>query len=105
MNIETIDKEKLIEFALRSNPNLLNEFEIYNMKPEDLIGKTVWSNRAGFSCGGEGGTEMRVDSFDPVNKYISFKPTPNSEYLGATGWSCHIDELYYKIRLTEKRKN
>lgn len=93
MDAKTI---KLLDFARELNPRLDEMYEIYT-NPMGLIGKTVYANRSGFSCGGEGGTEMIVESI--VGNNVRFLSTANNPTKDS--WGTELDILHLSIRLNK----
>ena len=92
-------KNTFEQFIDENYPNLRNYHKIDEMTDEELLGKIVYSNRSGFSCGNEGGTEMLIDSIN--SRQVHFSPTEDSKHLTSTGWICDRDKLFQSIRLTK----
>ena len=96
-----MNKLSIIEFAKTFVPKLEEKYAIY-LEPEKLIGKTVFSDRAGFACNSDGGTEMILESIE--NGWVSFKsPNLTPHKNGGSGWGVFLKELHTAIRLTKEK--
>jgi hypothetical protein len=86
------------EFATSIIPNFKERWEIYNMTPEELIGKTVISITYGFSSGP--GQIMVVEKI--VDNDIHLKSCDKSKILNHIdhlGWGCKFSERHNKFIL------
>ena len=88
----------ILEFAKQLNPRLEEMYEIFS-NPQALLGKTVYANRAGFSCGSEGGTKMILKSID--GDLINFVPSPESTRHSGSSWGSTLKNLHFDVRLSK----
>jgi hypothetical protein len=89
------------DFCLKQYPGLAEMYKIATTPNESLIGMKVYSNRSGFSCTSDGGTEMIIDRIE--NGWVHFSPTEESKHLSEKGWMAPLTDLPKDIRLTKKR--
>jgi len=101
------DKLTLEQFAEQIVPDFEGRWEMYNMTPEELIGKTVVSIRSGFSSM-DGGQIMKVESMREFNGNIQIHLEPTLDSLiyddereTHLGWSCDWDDRYNSFVIYE----
>jgi hypothetical protein len=86
----------ILDFAITLVPDLMEKWELYNMTPEELIGKKVVTIRSGFSGGP--GRICVISEADEEN--ITFSPCVESMVeAGHLGWGCKYSERHNTFKL------
>lgn len=89
------------EFATSIIPNFNERWEVYNSKPEDLIGRKVISITSGFSTTGGGQIMIIDDANEHQIHFISCEESRNVDERHL-GWGCSYDERHNKFIFIDK---
>jgi len=91
------------DFIQKYYPEAFEKYQLQERldnKPETLIGVDVIAIRSGFSCGSEGGTNMRIESIS--DRYVHFVPNEKtSTHRREIGWSCDSDQFINSVKLAD----